>query len=80
MKGRKVLAILTGLITVCVSSTCKPSNEKDDFVRGEEIPYMPTVNQRYTNQQDIDGQWGLGSIPWVPNNQYGIGDPFVMTI
>ena len=78
MKGRKVLAILTGLITVCVSLTCKPSNEKDDFVRGEEIPYTPTVNQRYTNQQDIDGQWGLGSIPWVPNNQYGIGDPFVM--
>ena len=82
MKGRKILAIILGVATltgvVVGHFACKNYKEKDDFVRGEEISVTPVVNQRYTNQQDIEGQWGLGSIPWVPNNQYGIGDPFVM--
>lgn len=80
MKGRKILALLTGLSIFAVGAySCKDENQsstEDNFVRGEEIAVTPTVNERYVNQQDIEGQWGPNK--WTGGNDYGIGDPFVM--
>ena len=79
MKGRKILALLTGMSLLTAGGIVgyeKCSNSTDDFIRGEEIEVNPTVTERYTNQYDIEGQWGAN--PWTSGNDYGIGDPFVM--
>lgn len=79
MKGRKILALLTGISVLVAGSGCndkKNSSNENNFVRGEEIEVNPTVTDRYTNQYDIEGQWGSNN--WTGGNDYGIGDPFVM--
>lgn len=80
MKGRKILAFLTGF-SILTAGACSCGDEtqssiEDSFVRGEEIEFTPTVSERYVNQRDIEGQWGPNN--WTGGKDYGIGDPFVM--
>ena len=80
MKGRKILAFLTGF-SILTAGACSCGDEmqssiEDSFVRGEEIEITPTVSERYVNQRDIEGQWGPNN--WTGGKDYGIGDPFVM--
>lgn len=79
MKGRRILALIIGFSIFgvgCGQKQNDSSDSTDSFVRGEEIEVNPVVANRYTNQQDIEGQW----CPkwWTNGNDYGIGDPFVM--